>query len=423
MNNPTLITVFEHERLYVGEKNFTIKHFEKLVLYNEEHQHAYFNIGYQMVKFKSYVGVIQMDNITIEILPKADKASKGVEKKWRNALIEMLQVCERIQLKSLDEALLRPRYSSLIELYFDAFLNEIEDITHKGLTKQYRFEKGNTKALKGQIQFSQQIAKNFIHKERFYTSHQTYDYNNIYNQILKKAIIILEKVVSNFELQKRANQLLLHFENVSNVNVTASTFDGLVFGRKRDYYQHGIQLARLIILNYAPNLATGNEHILAILFDMNRLFEEYIFVKLSEVEYEHPSIEVRGQAVKKFWKHKTIRPDIIIINQSKTPPNNTIVIDTKWKIVDSGYPSDSDLKQMYAYNLHFGALKSVLLYPKVDQESMSTSYHNSIGVADKFNQHECEMYFLDLFKDDVLNANIGIQIIDSLSDWLKVPIS
>ena len=80
MNNSSLITVFEHERLYVDGKKFTAEHFNKLTLYNEEHQHTYFDIGYQMVKFKSYVGVIQMDNLTIEILPKADKASKGVEK-------------------------------------------------------------------------------------------------------------------------------------------------------------------------------------------------------------------------------------------------------------------------------------------------------------------------------------------------------
>jgi 5-methylcytosine-specific restriction enzyme subunit McrC len=268
------------------------------------------------------------------------------------------------------------------------------------------------------LQFSQHIAKNRVHKERFSTSHQTYEYDNIYNQILKKAIIILEKVVSNFELQKRANKLLIHFEDISNVSISASTFEDFIFGRKRDYYQNGIQLARLIILNYAPNLSTGNEHILAILFDMNRLFEEYILVKLSEVEYEYPNIQVQGQASKKFWKDKTIRPDVILTNELDDTPESTLVIDTKWKIVDSGYPSDNDLKQMYAYNLHFGALKSVLLYPKVDQKNLNSSYRHSVGVAKSFEQHQCDMYFVDLFDGEILNDEIGIEIIRELTDWI-----
>lgn len=65
------IQVFEHELLKVDSKNgFSQVHWEKLGWYNEEHGGKYFSLAPKGVKFKNYVGVIQVDDLTIEILPK-----------------------------------------------------------------------------------------------------------------------------------------------------------------------------------------------------------------------------------------------------------------------------------------------------------------------------------------------------------------
>ena len=52
---------------------------------------------------------------------------------------------------------------------------------------------------------------------------------------------------------------------------------------------------------------------LALLFDMNSLWEEYVLIKLKEVTRDL-DVEVFGQNSKRFWNGITIRPDIVVKN-------------------------------------------------------------------------------------------------------------
>ena len=72
MNRKNFIQVFEYEKLRIDEKNFTETHLNSIVKFNEKNGNKYFTTIYKGVQFKSYVGVIQIGGLTIEILPKAD---------------------------------------------------------------------------------------------------------------------------------------------------------------------------------------------------------------------------------------------------------------------------------------------------------------------------------------------------------------
>ena len=43
------------------------------------------------------------------------------------------------------------------------------------------------------------------------------------------------------------------------IKVTVETFDKINFSRKEKTYTYALELARLIILNYSPDIATGRE--------------------------------------------------------------------------------------------------------------------------------------------------------------------
>ena len=196
-----LIQIFEHERLTLleNERNEYLlpKELEKLYDFNDKNNNEYFTGIRDGVKFTKYVGVIQIGSLTIEILPKADKKIQPNEadfNKWRNALLNMLAICRHIKVDSVSEASLNKRYYSLLELYFDLFLDEVIILLRQGLIKKYRKESSNTSALKGRILFSKNIQQNLIHQERFYTTHHVYDYEHTVNQILLKALNILSKI-------------------------------------------------------------------------------------------------------------------------------------------------------------------------------------------------------------------------------------
>jgi 5-methylcytosine-specific restriction enzyme subunit McrC len=120
-------------------------------------------------------------------------------------------------------------------------------------------------------------------------------------------------------------------------------------------------------------------------------------------KYKEEGTTVSFQNRDDFWEHKTIRPDIVIRNEK----NETFVIDTKWKIVDSNNPSDNDLKQMFTYNLHWKAKRSMLLYPQtIQQDSEFGKYkHKPTHLFEndyKSIENECKLGFVSVLE----NGNI-----------------
>lgn len=373
MSKKNFIQVFEYQKLkYDENSNFKKHYFDAMVLFNEKNNNKYFTIVHKGVLFNSYVGVIQIGGLTIEILPKADKSDNPDKATWQNVLLNMLKVCKHIQVDNVSETNLNKKYNSILEVYFEMYLNEIESLVKKGLIKKYRRVQSNQNALKGKLVFSQNIQKNVVHKERFYCEHQVYDKDHLIHQILLRGLLVLKDLLNN-HLRDKLNRLLFEFQDYLQLNINKSHFDKLITDRKTTPYLKAIDIAKMLILNYSPNLNSGNDNMLTLLFDMNKLWEEYIYRILQKHKPE--GYKVSFQNSDKFWEHKTIRPDIVITSKTET-----FIIDTKWKIVEANKPSDDDLKQMFTYNLHWEAEKSMLLYPKVNQEDSKYGeyYYNEL---------------------------------------------
>ena len=100
-------------------------------------------------------------------------------------------MCQHINVNSVSEANLKRKYNSLLDLYFEMYLKEVQYLLRTGLIKQYRRDSSNVLALKGRLDFNKNIQQNLIHKERIYTEHQVYDYENLVNQIILKGLTML----------------------------------------------------------------------------------------------------------------------------------------------------------------------------------------------------------------------------------------
>ena len=292
-----LLQVFEHDVLEVDGQSFKLRHFDRLVEYNERYGNRYFAVGHRRIYMRQYVGVIQVGDLTIEILPKADRAEDRDKRKWQHALLAMLKRTELLSPEDIHDAYLRLTKCTLLDIYFDAFLTAAENLSHQGLVRKYRLTQGNLGKLKGRLLFTQQITRNLLHPERLYTAHEDYDRNNLFNQILKKALVTLGSIVTSNTISSRAGFLRLAFEDVADARITVQTFGRLRFDRSTERYRRALQLARFIILGFSPDLRGGTESVLAILFDMNRLFERFIFTELKREEYRYreKGLSVSGQ--------------------------------------------------------------------------------------------------------------------------------
>lgn len=359
------IRVFEHESLKVGEKGFTSHHLDLLSKYlgdREGDDFPYYSLINKGVRFKQYVGVICVGKVQIEVLPKADK-NVGNEDTWERHLLEMLRVVYKLKVSVPTKADQQLKHNYVLDVFLDHFLSEVERIIHIGLVKAYRRIEDNRTSLKGRLVMSKQIAKNIVHKERFYVNYTTYDCNHVFNRLLYKALRIIPDITSNSHIIHRAKTLMFEFPELNDIAVSHSLFSKLTYDRKTEDYRNAIELAKMILLNYMPNLKySHNNNVLALMFDMNKLWEEYVYVMLKRKlggEYD-----VIAQNTKRFWYSdsvglKTIRPDIVIRYNNKC----IAVLDTKWKCPKDGKPSDADLKQMYVYHEYWKTERTALLYP------------------------------------------------------------
>ncbi len=63
--------------------------------------------------------------------------------------------------------------------------------------------------------------------------------------------------------QNRVRRLLLDFEEIRDVMPTEASFKSIHFHRKNLHYKKAIQIARMILLNYHPDISRGRDDVLA----------------------------------------------------------------------------------------------------------------------------------------------------------------
>ena len=116
------------------------------------------------------------------------------------------------------------------------------------------------------------------HQERFFVSHTTFDVEHKLHFIIYKAIRLLKKINTNAAIHSRIGALLLNFPEMPDLDVSESTFDRIFFNRKTLIYKKSIDIARLLLLHYHPDVSKGKDHVLALMFDMNYLWEQFVYV-------------------------------------------------------------------------------------------------------------------------------------------------
>lgn len=409
-------TVFEHQFIKIGQTfdgvTFDKAVFDALQNYYGVNGVPYFSLIHKGVRFNEFVGVLQIGNITIEVLPKADKVTISESKEtWRGILIGMLKAIGTFDVKSTNESNLKIQPNSILHLYFELFIKEVEFLLHAGLVKKYRTKEGNLTALKGNLLFSKHIQKNLIHQERFYVRHATYDTDHTLHYILYKTIKLLKQINTYPSLQSRIGSLLLYFPEMQDLRVTESTFEKISYNHKTLFYKRAIDIAKLLLLNYHPDVKKGKNNVLALMFDMNALWEKFVTMSLRK------KFNIHEQPRKYFWKPENgnrshIKPDIVINLHDN---DSCVVLDTKWKNINNNNPSPDDLRQMYVYHDYYGAKRVALLYPGLvitPTKGVFLNHINSIGDSEK----ECSIITIGVKS---IIKDWQADICNSIQNWIE----
>ena len=398
----TQITLTEFERIYqydISKKDFF--DIENFILKNSDENAPFLRIGSgsggKFIQARNYVGVLQTKSgLTIEILPKI--ADKNDTKRSEAVLIKMLKSLKKFPFKSSNLANLKTQNLPLLEIFISMFLCELETLVKKGIKSDYVTLEENLNFLKGKLNINEQIKRNSIHKERFYVEYSEFLSDIKINQIIKTTLKFLYKKSNFSKNQQKIRELLFIFDEVSMCDDYKNFFTNYTINRQVKHYEQTLLWCKIFLLGNSFTPHKGDDLALALLFDMNALFESYVgnFIKK-----KLPGTILQHQEKYLIEKPREFRlkPDIFL--------EGKFIADTKWKIIrqdnnegeKKNKISQTDLYQLYAYGKKYECDKLYLIYPKIDgakQESMKFEYEKDM---------QLEILYFDLENDKLIPSN------------------
>ena len=378
---------------------------EKFVLENEKTA-QYLKIttknGFgKVLQAQNYVGVIQTkDGTTIEILPKIKNATT---EKSKDILIKMLKTLKNSPFKNLSVANLKSSKIPLFEIFISMFLEELTVLVRNGIKSDYISKEENLKFLKGKLKISEQIKYNTIHKERFFVQYEEFISNRVENRLIKTTLQFLYNKSKLNKNQQRIREFLFVFDEIEISHNIKTDFSKIKLNRQMKDYEQVLLWCKTFLFENSFSPYKGNDIAFALLFDMNLLFESFVYSylkKSSNFQYIKSQDKTHHLAYENGIGRFRLKPDIVI-NSGK------IIADTKWKILseDKAYNGvlQDDMYQLYAYGTKYdNCEKMYLIYP-FDELIIKNSYNYF-----KNKELKLDILFFDVYKKEFVDKNIEL---------------
>jgi len=318
-------------------------------------------LEHQGLKARNFVGIIQTRRgTTIEILPKIDLAGADSIEDEKKVFLKMLQVWRDGPCRNMGDADIRTTKNfPLLEVFIRMFLADLLELTRRGLARSYSRVENNLRVLKGKLVFSRHIKHNLIHRERFYVQYEEFSANRPVNRLLKSAVLLLQRISRSAKNQTLIHQARFYFEDIPESKNIAADLTRAKVDRTMPLYSRLFPWVKLFLENSAPAAYRGQSPAFALLFPMEKIFEDYVAHRLRR-EMDGWKISTQEQALylveqnPKGKREFRMRPDIVARKHEKT-----LVMDTKWKRLNKNNRhhdiSQSDLYQLYAYGKKYAA--------------------------------------------------------------------
>lgn len=383
----------------------TFDSLEKFVLENEKTA-QYLKIttksGFgKVLQAQNYVGVIQTkDGTTIEILPKIKNAT--IEKS-KEILIKMLKTLKNSPFKNLSVANLKSSKIPLFEIFISMFLEELTVLVRNGIKSDYISKEENLKFLKGKLKISEQIKYNTIHKERFFIQYEEFISNRVENRIIKTTLQFLYNKSKLNKNQQRIREFLFVFDEIEISHNIKTDFSKIKLNRQMKDYEQVLLWCKTFLFENSFSPYKGNDIAFALLFDMNLLFESFVYSylkKSSNFQDIKSQDRTHHLAYENGIGRFRLKPDIVI-------NGGEIIADTKWKILseDKAYNGvlQDDMYQLYAYGTKYDNCEKIYLIYPFDELIIKNSYNYF-----KNKELKLDILFFDVYKKEFKGKNIEL---------------
>ena len=348
-----------------------------------------FHDGY--IKTSSYVGVIKYKNFQLDIFPKLlgkfeEKANtqqseaeedneetsklseseckslsdnKVVEQITKN-LIYMLSLTKKLDVKYSEHANINCCKNPFLEVLIRDYAQSLFECLKRLTPRNYVREEDNLNYLKGKLKFTENIRYNCANKAKFYCEYDEFSENNELNRLF----LFVSKCLFNVSKDSKNKQILSfimnYFCGLPLVKTDRYKAEKIILTRNQKLFEHPFKLAKMFLNNISVDISQNKIENITLLWDMNKLFEEFVYEVLRKgcTKYT-PTAQKNQKLLKNPDTNRSKGNTYVDIYLEKE--NKKIILDTKYKLSTL---DNSDIYQVCTYCLLHDTDNSILIYPK-----------------------------------------------------------
>ena len=355
------------------------------------------------IKTEAHVGIIRFADFQLNILPKiiGENDSSCLEN-----LMFMLRYTKKLEIHMMGSAEISKTKQPFLEILIAHYANILLNSLQRHIPHHYETKEDNLPAVRGRILFAKNQLANMGNLARVYCQFDEFTSDNLLNQTFKfvaQALCLLTAVPAT---RARLNKILAIYEDVELRAISYVQAKKILLNRNQLIFKDVLDLALLFLQHSTISLHNKTFTNLAILFDMNKLFEEFVAAALEKAfpgqVQTQKSLTIIDSINGYTNTSYSIRPDILFRNDT--------IIDTKYKILDlpDNKPSEADIYQMLAYNRFFNRRNILLCYPTLKQHYSQTTIFENTSIrlslltldfhqplTEEYIQKNVSLYFLD----------------------------
>jgi 5-methylcytosine-specific restriction enzyme subunit McrC len=274
-------------------------------------------------------------------------------------LFYMLAVAFQLRSPLRPETVELDRIDEIIEFVASVFASAVEEKIGNGLYRWYVEKEDNVPAIRGRIDFAEDVRRNYVLRQRTYCRFDEFAWDIPENQVVRQVIHFLSGWGFRPKLRWRLGQIDAELNEVSRSQFLASDLDRIHYHRLNEDYHRLHQFCRLFLEGASLFEDLGTFEFRAFLLDMNKLFEEFVCQILRDKV--SGTLRIDSQE----WIHLDrderiiMKPDILIRRGGAV----ALAADCKYKRLESDEFKNHDVYQLLAYCIATNSRKGLLIYP------------------------------------------------------------
>ena len=313
------------------------------------------------IEASSWVGVIKYKNTHFQILPKLICDNDCKENILKN-LIFMLSYTKNLDIKASNESKLSTAKNPFIEILIREYAKSLFDCLKRLTPKKYVREEDNLNYLKGKLKFKENIKYNNTNQAKFYCEYDEFSENNLLNQLFLFVSTCLYNISNDIYNKKTLKFIINYYTDIDLVRFDKFKANKIKLTRNQELFKKPFNLAKMFVEKTSVDLSKNKFENISLVWDMNKLFEEFIFEVMKKSNPEWTFTAQKGKKLLDGDNNKKRNTFVDILAENK---EQKIIIDTKYKkLANSNDFSNADVFQVSTYCLLHNTNRAVLLYPR-----------------------------------------------------------